>query len=114
MDKNKNTRYKPNKDQKAVMMFEGIYRKTLCYDDDNMLCHFTLEKGSSIPLHCHLAVQNGYVISGRVKFLTENGDSIIVEPGDGYFFGSNEVHGSEVLEDSQIIECFSPSRPEYK
>jgi quercetin dioxygenase-like cupin family protein len=110
----KKSQYKPKSEQESVMMFEGIYRRTLCYDDDNMLCHFTLEKGSSIPLHSHVAVQNGYVISGKVKFLAENGDEIIVNPGDGYFFKSNEVHGSEVMEDSEIIECFSPVRPEYK
>jgi len=111
---NTNSQYIPKEEQRAVSMFDGITRRTLCYDDDNMLCHFTLEKGSSIPLHKHAAIQNGYVIKGRVRFLTGDGDGIVVKAGDGYFFKSNEVHGSEVLEDAELIECFSPCREEYK
>lgn len=97
---------------KPVLMFPGIWRTTLCYDEDSMLCHFRLEKGSSIPLHQHVAAQNGYVVKGRVRFLFESG-SFEAGPGDGYLFEGGKIHGSEVLEDSELIECFMPMRPEY-
>lgn len=78
-----------------------------------MLCHFVMKEGAEIPLHNHDAVQNGYVISGRVQFRDEGGDAFIAEAGSGYAFGANEKHGALVLEDSEVIECFAPMRPEY-
>lgn len=98
---------------KKVTMLPGIVRTTLCYDEASMLCHFTLQKGSTVPLHSHPAAQNGYLVKGRIRFLQEGGKSIVVEAGDGYFFEGGERHGSEVLEDSEALECFTPMRPEY-
>jgi quercetin dioxygenase-like cupin family protein len=98
---------------KKVEMLPGIIRTTMAYNDESMLCHFTLKRGASIPLHNHEAVQNGFVIKGMMRFLQDGGKSITVEEGDGYIFESNEKHGAEVLEDSEIIECFTPMRPEY-
>ncbi len=91
----------------------GIFRRTLTWNNELMLCHFDMKKGSQIPLHNHQASQNGYVISGKVRFITENG-GFIAGPGDAYIFGPNEKHGAEVLEDSFVVEAFSPSRPEYE
>ena len=99
--------------QKPVEMMPGIFRRTMSYNEETMLCHFTMNKGSNIPLHKHVAAQNGYVLKGKLRFFTEDGQDIFVETGDGYVFDSEEFHGSEILEDAEIIECFSPMRPEY-
>lgn len=100
-------------DLKAIEGPDGIYRTTMAYNDETMLCHFTMTKGASIPLHNHPAAQNGYIVSGRVRFLKEDGSSLVAEPGTGYAFGPNETHGAEVLEDAEVIECFAPMRAEY-
>ena len=97
----------------AVEMRPGVYRSTLCYNEETMLCHFRMEKGATIPLHHHLAAQNGYVISGRVRFFKANGESFVAAGGTGYLFDSDEPHGSEALDDSELVECFNPMRPEY-
>ncbi len=97
----------------AVEFLPGIFRRTMSYNKANMLCHFTLKKNARIELHKHVACQNGFVIRGKVRFFTQDGNSFIVEDGDGYLFESEEYHGSEVLEDTELIECFSPFRPEY-
>lgn len=34
-------------------------------------------------------------------------------PGDAYLFGSNEPHGSDALEETDLLEFFVPARPEY-
>ena len=78
-----------------------------------MLCHFTLEKNANIPIHTHKEHQIGYVIKGKLKFLTEKGEFIAKE-GDSYVFDSNEKHGAEVLEDSEVIDVFNPAREDYK
>ena len=52
--------------------------------------------------------------SSNPNFLLEKtADLIYSSPGCGYYFAPFEVHGLEVLEEAQIIEAFSPMRPEY-
>lgn len=100
-------------ESRSVEYIPGAFRTTLFFNEQSMLCHFRLKKGVRIPMHQHTAVQNGYVVKGRAKFMRQAGESLFVQPGDGYLFESNEVHGAEVLEDSEWIECFTPMRPEY-
>lgn len=99
--------------ERKVELRPGIDRVTMSYNEQNMLCYFYLKKGSKLELHTHESVQNGFVIKGRIRFYKKDGSSIEVGAGDGYVFDANEAHGSEVLEDSEFIECFSPMRPEY-
>lgn len=91
----------------------GVYRTTMAYNRDLMLCHFILKPGAIIPLHNHEAAQNGYVLRGKIKFKREDGTSFVAEAGTGYAFASLQTHGAEVLEESEVIECFAPMRPEY-
>lgn len=102
------------KDLTPVENPEGIFRTTMGFTENAMLCHFNMKKGAMVPLHNHPAEQVGYVVSGRIKFIKKDGDGFIAETGCGYEFKSMEYHGAEVLEDSKVIECFSPARDEYK
>lgn len=100
---------------KAVDALPGIVRRTLAYNDDTMLCRFDLKAGSTIPLHNHKPTQIGYILSGRIRFLgSKPADTFEAVEGDGYVFNPDVHHGAEVLEDTVIIEVFSPSRPEYR
>ena len=98
----------------AVENPKGIFRTTLSYNDQVMICHFTMTKGAEIPLHHHPAAQSGYVISGKVEFRRGEGDkTFLTVPGTGYSFAPDEPHGAHVLEESEVIEVFAPMRPEY-
>lgn len=96
-----------------VELRPGIFRRTLVYNDETMVCHFHLVAGSKLELHSHEASQFGYVIKGKVEFFREDGSSFIVTDGSAYMFQSWEKHGSFVHADTDFIECFSPTRPEY-
>jgi unsaturated pyranuronate lyase len=109
----KNAEHRHVGDREPVEMFPGLFRSTLCYNDDVMLCRFVMKKGAKIPLHHHVAAQNGYMIRGRVRFFSEKTNGFVATPGMGYLFDSDEQHGAEALEDSEFIECFTPMRPEY-
>lgn len=97
----------------SIKALDGIYRKTLMYNEDVMLCIFNLEKNASIPIHNHKAHQIGYILTGKIKFLTNDGE-FIAKTGDSYVFDSMEKHGAEILENTEVIEVFSPSREDYK
>lgn len=96
--------------QRAV----GIDRVTLTYDEDTMMCYFYLEKGAVLEMHQHVQTQNGIVMKGRINFLKGDGEVLELKAGDAYYFGSNDPHGSEVLEDTELLEVFTPSRDDYK
>ncbi|MFX1529939.1 MAG: cupin domain-containing protein [Promethearchaeota archaeon] len=98
---------------KKITVFKGVHRKTLIYDKNLMICHFTLEKNAEIPVHSHKEHQIGYVINGKLKFLTETGEYVAKE-GDSYIFDSNQKHGAVVLENSEVIDVFHPAREDYK
>lgn len=78
-----------------------------------MMCLFEQDTGVCVPIHTHVAVQNGYVLSGKLKFFKEDGSFVIASAGDSYTFASNEAHGSECLEHAVFIENFTPARQEY-
>ena len=94
---------------------EGVTRRTLSYNDEAMLCHFTLKKGAQIPLHNHRATQIGYVVSGKARFLAETPESEFEgEAGESYVFSAFVKHGTIALEDTEYVEVFVPPRDEYK
>lgn len=93
----------------------GVIRKTLSYNDEAMLCHFSLEAGATIPLHNHRATQIGYLVSGRARFLAEDpADEFEVSPGQSYVFSRFVKHGTIAIEPTEYVEVFVPTRDEYK
>ena len=105
-------------ERNTVQVRPGLWRTNLSYNQETMLCYFRMEKGCKLPLHNHKAVQNGYVISGKLRYELADSDHRVYEtgeigPGGGYCWDSDEYHSTEALEDSEFIEVFSPLRPEY-
>jgi quercetin dioxygenase-like cupin family protein len=92
----------------------GIERVTLTYDDDTMMCWFYLQKGSKLPMHVHPQSQNGIVMKGRIDFIKGDGTVLALKQGDAYYFPGMDPHGSDILEDTELLECFTPSRDDYK
>ena len=100
-------------EERTIEFRQGVFRTTLSYDEHSMLCRFRMPKGATIDLHDHEALQNGFVLSGRLRFFREDGTAFDVGPGDGYVFGPWEKHGSEAIEEVDFIEFFAPCRAEY-
>ena len=107
------TNIKNKVDVQPIKILEGVYRRTLVYDNNLMICYFTLEKNAEVPLHTHKEHQIAYIIKGKLKFITEHRDFICKE-GDNYIFGSNEKRGALILENSEVIDVFNLTREDYK
>lgn len=103
--------YKKNSDGYNTPL-EGIKLKTLTYGENTHMCEFALEAGSAIPDHSHPHEQIGYMVSGRIDFLIE-GVMYNAEPGDSWSIPGDMPHSAKVIEDSVIVEVFSPVREEY-
>jgi quercetin dioxygenase-like cupin family protein len=101
-----------SEDREFKKLAEGVRMKTLVWGKKTSLSMFELQKGAAIPMHSHPNEQSGYLISGKLVFIIED-DRFEANPGDGWNLESNVEHGAEVLEDSVVVEVFSPVREDY-
>lgn len=91
---------------------EGIEMKTLVHGEKTLMVEFRTKKGSIVPIHSHPHEQTGYLVSGKVKF-SVGSEEIICNPGDSWCISGDKEHRAESLEDSLLIEVFSPVREDY-
>ncbi len=93
-------------------LLDGVRMKALVHGERSLLSEFRLEKGRRLPLHRHLHEQTGYLVSGRIKVIVEN-ETFEAGPGDAWSIPGDVDHGAETLEDSVVVEVFSPVRQDY-
>lgn len=91
---------------------KGIDQKTLVFGDRTLMAEFRLNKGAVVPRHSHPYEQTGYLVSGRMIFITGE-ERFEALPGDSWCILMNVEHSAEVLEDSVAVEVFSPVREDY-
>jgi quercetin dioxygenase-like cupin family protein len=91
---------------------EGVSYKTLVHGERTLLAEFHLDKGAVVPTHSHPHEQTGYVVSGRMEF-TIGDEHFDAVAGTSWCIPSDVPHGVTVLEDTVVIEVFSPVREEY-
>lgn len=93
-------------------LIEGVQMRPLVFEKKTILCEFKLEKGCQLPAHDHPYEQTGYLISGKLNFRIGK-DWQITDAGDSWCIPENVEHEVEILEDSVVLELFSPIRPDY-
>ena len=93
-------------------LLDGVWLKSLTHGSRIHLTEVRFIKGAVVPEHQHPHEQTGYLISGSLRFLG-GGEDTVVTPGDCWTFASEVPHGAEALEDSLVIEVFSPIREDY-
>ena len=103
--------YKVNPDGYKTVL-KGVRMKTLVHGERTLFSEFRFEKGAVIPVHSHVHEQTGYVVKGAMRF-TVAGETVMVKEGDSWNLPSNVPHGAEALEESVVVEVFSPVREDY-
>jgi len=71
-----------------------------------------LSKGALVPLHHHESEQVSIIVQGAVRFEVE-GKEVTVRAGEVLVIPSNLPHNALALEDSSVIEIFSPIRHDW-
>lgn len=100
-------------DKNFCKVTEGILIKTLVLGESTLMTEFKLSKNGLIPLHNHPYEQTGYLISGNIILHIEE-EKYDMKKGDSWCIRENSPHQAEVLEDSLVLEIFSPPREDYK
>jgi quercetin dioxygenase-like cupin family protein len=78
-----------------------------------MLSHVTLRRGFRVSMHQHENEQFTAMLSGRLRFriASSNGTpprELIIVSGDVLEIPANVPHEAEALEDSVLLDLFSP------
>lgn len=90
----------------------GIKRQTVANGQTMYQMVARLDAGSKMPEHQHPQEQIVHILSGRMKLIV-NGTAHDLKPGDSYYLASHVSHGVETLEETRVLDTFSPPRDEY-
>ena len=104
--------FKKSSSGKHTELIEGVHLKTMVYGDQTLLTEVRMDNGAVIPPHKHPHEQTGYLVSGHMDFLV-NGEHHIAKPGDSWNIAGDLEHGATALEESVVVEVFSPVREDY-
>ena len=96
----------------ARELLPGVTMRTLAHGERTLLAEVRLARGAVIPEHRHPQEQTGYLVAGRLEFSVA-GESLVAEPGSSWSLPADLSHGASALEDSVVVEVFSPIRQEY-
>lgn len=96
----------------SKQLIEGVELATLVHGDKTLMGQFTIAKGAMVPLHAHPHEQTGIMISGKLRFVV-GGEEMEVVAGDSWCLPGGVEHSAEALEDTVVIEVFSPVREDY-
>lgn len=78
-----------------------------------MISRVLLSQGFAVPTHEHANEQFAVVLSGKIRFDLGDADdpasaSATLGPGDVLVIPPNAPHAATALEDTLILDCFSP------
>lgn len=90
----------------------GIKRRTITAGAAMYQMRAELAGGSRLPEHAHPQEQIAHVIKGRMKLIVA-GVPHELAAGDAFYLGSNVPHAVETIEDTTVIDTFSPPRDDY-
>lgn len=92
---------------------QGVTYSTLSTGKKMMVTVMYYSKDAVVPAHKHPHEQAGFVVSGKIDVQIGN-EKEIAAPGSSYVVPGSAEHSIEALEDSQVIDVFSPPRDEYR
>ncbi len=96
---------------KKEAMNDKLWRKVVS-GEKAMVAQLGLSKDCVVPLHHHESEQISVVLQGAMKFELD-GRELIVRGGEVLVIPSNLPHSALAIEDSTVIEVFSPIRHDW-
>jgi quercetin dioxygenase-like cupin family protein len=87
----------------------GLKRRVLAYNDKLFLAEHEMVKGWAGTVHSHPHEQIVYV---HLK-ITCQGRTVDLRTGDTFVVRGGVEHGASAMEDSLVIDVFTPCREDY-
>ncbi len=90
----------------------GIKRQTMASGKTMYQMMAELDAGSRMPEHRHAQEQLVHILEGRMRLIVE-GTPHELSAGDSFYLAGNVPHGVETIENTRVLDTFSPPREEY-
>jgi quercetin dioxygenase-like cupin family protein len=100
------------KDARLFSPETGLSRQVLAYSNQMMLVRHLMEKGWVGARHSHPHEQLVYVISGHLRF-TGGDHTFEARTGDSFVVPGGMEHQASALEESEVLDVFTPFREDY-
>lgn len=91
---------------------KGVSRKILAHVPSVMMVEVHFIKGAVGEVHAHENEQISYIIKGSFQVEIE-GKKEVLKIGDTFYARPNAFHGVTALEDSIILDVFTPEREDF-
>ena len=101
-----------NDDVKLEDLGKGVSRKILAHVTNMMIVEVNFIKGAIGELHGHENEQISYIVKGSFQ-VEIDGKKEIIKSGDTFYIKPNVLHGVLALEDSTILDVFTPQREDF-
>src|ERR1700761_5519339 len=90
----------------------GLRRQVMSYSPQLMLVRHRMNKGWIGTKHSHPHQQMVYIVSGVLRF--EHPEGVFeAKAGDSFLVPGNVEHQASALEDSEVLDIFTPYREDY-
>ncbi len=90
----------------------GLKRRVLAYNDKLFLTEHQMVKGWVGAMHSHPHDQVVYIVRGHLK-VSCLGKTFELRTGDTFVVRSGVQHGASAIDDSLVIDVFTPCREDY-
>lgn len=97
----------------TVEAIDDVFLSQLASGERMSVQRYRIDPGAVIDTHSHHHEQVGYLCSGALTFVTEDGEEETVEAGSAFAVPSDEPHRVENRGDEPAVgvDIFSPPRP---
>lgn len=90
----------------------GIRRRTITSGTSMYQMVAQLDAGSRMPEHKHPQEQIVHILEGRMKLIV-SGVPHELKGGDSFYLARDVPHGVETIDDTMVLDTFSPPRDDY-
>jgi quercetin dioxygenase-like cupin family protein len=90
----------------------GIRRRTIANGTTMYQMVARLDAGSRMPEHKHPQEQIVHILEGRMKLIV-SGVPHELRRGESFYLAANVPHGVQTIEETMVLDTFSPPRDDY-
>lgn len=91
---------------------DGAQRRILSYSGSLMMVEVEAKAGTVLTAHSHPHQQISYIAAGSFD-VRDGEERYRVKAGDSIYFTPGVTHGMTALEDSRIVDVFTPIREDF-
>jgi quercetin dioxygenase-like cupin family protein len=102
----------PSQDETMSNPEPGLRRQVMSFSPGMMLVRHRMQKGWVGARHRHPHEQLVYIVSGHLSF-QHPGGVFDAKAGDSFLVPGNVEHQASAVEDSEVLDIFTPYREDY-